>query len=350
MSFWQGRPVLVTGGSGFIGANLVEALLALGARVRVADNLERGRLDSLAASLERIEFVQADLLKRGACREACEGIDTVFHLASRVGAISYYAEHPASVLADNCVIDANVLTAAAQCDVGRYIYASSVFVYPAEFQRDPKAPVLKEEQACPANPPNAYGWAKLFGEKLLECAVSEHHGLGGAALRLMGVYGPHQSFDLERGSIIPVLVRRAIEYPRREPFTIRGTGLETRSYCYVGDAVRAMLTAAEKLDGCRLLGPLNIGSKTSVRIIDLAREVVSLSGKEIEIVLTPAETQVWGQAMDCSLARRLLDGWQPEVPLREGLRRVYDYVGARLEESGERTLTGSGTARRPPTP
>ena len=333
MSFWRGRPVLITGGSGFIGANLVEALLALEARVRVADNLERGRLDSLAPWLDRIEFVPADLLEREACRRACEGMDTVFHLASRVGAIGYYAEHPASVLADNCVMDANVLMAAAGCGVGRYVYASSVFVYPARFQGDPKAPALREAQALPADPPNAYGWAKLLGERLLEGAATEYPGLRGAALRLMGVYGPHQSFDLERGSIIPVLVRRAIEYPRRQPFTVRGTGLETRSYCYVGDVVQAMLTAATKLDGGPLPGPLNVGSETSIRIIDLAREVVSLSGKEIEIVLTPAETQVWGQAMDCSRARDLLDGWRPVVPLREGLRRVYDFVSDRLRDS-----------------
>ena len=126
---------------------------------------------------------------------------------------------------------------------------------------------------------------------------------------------------------------------------IRGSGLETRSYCYVSDVVRAMLVAAEKLDSRRLLGPLNIGSETSIRIIDLAKEVVSLSGKEIEIVLTPAETLVWGQAVDCSEARRLLDGWRPEVPLRDGLRRVYDDIAARLGEPEQQTLHGAGGRR-----
>ena len=112
-----------------------------------------------------------------------------------------------------------------------------------------------------------------------------------------------------------------------------------------------MLAAAEKLDGSRLLGPLNIGSETGIRIIDLAKEVVSLSGKEIEIVLTPAETQVWGQAVDCSEARRLLDGWGPEVPLRDGLRRVYDNIAARLAAPEQRTLhTLRVRPRRIPTP
>ena len=350
MSFWQGRPVLVTGGSGFIGANLVETLLALDAKVRVADSLERGRLESLRPWLDRIEFVQADLLERAACREACEGVDTVFHLASRVGAIGYYAAHPASVLADNCSIDANVLMAAAHSGVGRYVYASSVFVYPAELQRDPNAPALKEGQALPANPPNAYGWAKLFGEKLLEGATCEHPSLRGAVLRLIGVYGRHQSLDLERGSIIPVLVRRAIEYPRGQPFTIRGTGLETRSYCYVGDVLRALLTAAEKLDSHTFLGPVNVGSETRITIIDLARMIVSLSGKDIEIVLTPAETLVWGQAVDCSEALRLLDEWRPEMPLSEGLRRVFEYARGLLEPEEGGILSTPGGGRPPPGP
>ena len=350
MSFWQGRPVLVTGGSGFIGANLVEALLALDAKVRVADSLERGRLQSLRPWLDRIQFIQADLLERAACLEACDGVDTVFHLASRVGAIGYYAAHPASVLADNCTIDANVLMAAARSGVSRYVYASSVFVYPAELQRDPKAPALKEEQALPANPPNAYGWAKLVGEKLLESATSEHPSLRGAALRLIGVYGPQQSLDLERGSIIPVLVRRAIEYPRGRPFTIRGTGLETRSYCYVGDVLRALLTAAEKLDSHTFLGPVNVGSETRITIIDLARMIVSLSGKDIEIVLTPAETLVWGQAVDCSEALRLLDEWRPEMPLSEGLRRVFEYARGLLEPEEGGILSTPGGGRPPPGP
>jgi len=340
----------VTGGSGFIGANLVETLLALDAKVRVADSLERGRLESLRPWLDRIEFVQADLLERAACREACEGVDTVFHLASRVGAIGYYAAHPASVLADNCSIDANVLMAAAHSGVGRYVYASSVFVYPAELQRDPNAPALKEGQALPANPPNAYGWAKLFGEKLLQGATSEHPSLRGAALRLIGVYGPQQSLDLERGSIIPVLVRRAIEYPRGQPFTIRGTGLETRSYCYVGDVLRALLTAAEKLDSHTFLGPVNVGSETRITIIDLARMIVSLSGKDIEIVLTPAETLVWGQAVDCSEALRLLDEWRPEMPLSEGLRRVFEYARGLLEPEEGGILSTPGGGRPPPGP
>ena len=340
----------MTGGSGFIGANLVETLLALDAKVRVADSLERGRLESLRPWLDRIEFVQADLLERAACREACEGVDTVFHLASRVGAIGYYAAHPASVLADNCSIDANVLMAAAHSGVGRYVYASSVFVYPAELQRDPNAPALKEGQALPANPPNAYGWAKLFGEKLLQGATSEHPSLRGAALRLIGVYGPQQSLDLERGSIIPVIVRRAIEYPRGQPFTIRGTGLETRSYCYVGDVLRALLTAAEKLDSHTFLGPVNVGSETRITIIDLARMIVSLSGKDIEIVLTPAETLVWGQAVDCSEALRLLDEWRPEMPLSEGLRRVFEYARGLLEPEEGGILSTPGGGRPPPGP
>ena len=109
-----------------------------------------------------------------------------------------------------------------------------------------------------------------------------------------------------------------------------------------------MLTAAEKLDGQALLGPVNVGSETRVRIIDLARKVVSLSRKEIEIVLKPAETLVWGQAVDCSEARRLLDGWRPAVPLSEGLRRVFGYARGLLEPEERGILSAPGGGRPPP--
>ncbi len=344
MSYWQGRRALVTGGMGFIGANLVEELLRLGAGVRVADNLQRGQTDNLAARLGRIEFLDRDLRESEACREACRGTDVVFHLASRVGAVGYYVERPAEVLADNCRIDTNMLAAAREGGVGRYFYASSVFVYPAERQQSADAPPLREEEALPANPPLSYGWAKLYGEKLLEYTTMEQPDLRVAVLRLIGVYGPYQSFDLERGSIIPVLVRRALEFPRGGPFSIRGSGQETRSYCYVSDVVRAMLLSVEKLEDRPLVGPLNVGSETSIRIIDLANEIAALSGKDIEVVLLPGETAVWGQSVDCSRARQLLDGWRPAVPLREGLSKVYEYVASRLAGRSE-APAGSGAER-----
>ena len=340
MPFWKDRQVLVTGGAGFIGTNLVERLLQEEARVRVVDSLDRTGPENIAAFRGSIEFRERDLGDRESCLEACRGVEMVFHLAAVAGSSDHYRRYPAEVMIQNVLIDAHMLEAARRSGVQRYFYMSSVFVYPEGLQRGPNPPPLREEDALPASPPLSYGWAKLVGEKALEYAVSEGPALKGAIFRLANAYGPYQDVDQDRGAVIPVLIGRAIEYPRSGPFTIRGSGEESRSYCYVSDVVDAMLLAMERLDKHRLLGPLNIGSEESIRIIDLAREIVDISGKGMEIVCLPGPSAVWDQAIDCAKARQLLDGWRPGVSLREGIGRTYAYVGGKLK--GRQTLSPSG--------
>lgn len=336
MSSWSGRRILVTGGAGFIGSNLVQRLVELGARVRVVDNLQRGRLENLQSCIEAVEFVRGDLTQPAVCLEACRDMEMVIHLASRVGGISYYLQRAAEVMLHNLLIDTLVWQAAMVCGVERYLYASSAHVYPLELQDSPEAPLLREEQAVPANPPLSYGWAKLVSEKQLEYSAADAGPPGVAILRLIGVYGKNQDIDLETGSAIPVFIRRAIEYPRRRPFTILGSGEETRSYCYITDVVEAMLAAMEKLDGHQLIGPLNVGSETRLPIRDLVREIIDISGKQIQIVNDVShKTAIWGQALDCAKARSVL-GWQPRVSLREGLEMTYQHIEARLE--GEKAV------------
>lgn len=330
--WWKGRPVLVTGGAGFIGSNLVACLVELGARVRVVDSLERTGDRGLArASWKReVEFWPAELSEPRAAHEACADQQVVFHCASRVGSSDYYRRHPGRVLAENVVLDTQVLAAAEAAGVERYLYPSSSMVYPGERQQRPDAPALKEEEALPANPPNAYGWAKLLGEKAVEYAVAGSNQLRAAVLRLENIYGPGQDIDPERGSVLPVLVRRALEYPRAA-FRLQGTGAETRCYCYVTDAVEALLRAVEVLEARRWLGPMNVSGRERVSIRALAEEVIRASGKEIPIEWGPGETPLWGQVVDCTKAYRELEGWEARVSLAEGIRRLFADVAERLE-------------------
>jgi GDP-D-mannose 3',5'-epimerase len=331
MGFWTQRKVAVPGGAGFIGSNLVNRLLELGARVRVIDTLDRARGSAavLGAWQGRVEFLHHDLRDPEACRLACRGCEVVFHFAARAGSLGFYQRHAGRVLTDNLLLDAQLLSAALTEGVGIYFYPSSSMVYPLERQQTPDAPALREEDALPANPPNSYGWAKLIGERAVAHAATENKGFRTAILRLENVYGPGQDIDLERGSVIPVLIRRAIEYPRVR-FELRGTGQETRCYCYASDAVDAILRSVEALDRESLVGPLNATGPERVRIRELAEEILRLSGKAIEIELVPGETRIWGQVLDCSRARRTL-GWEPQVSLREGLRLSYADVESRLE-------------------
>ena len=328
---WDGGPVLVTGGAGFIGANLVRRLLMLGARVRVADNLGRLGARNLEGVTGEIELVRADLRDASACLAACEGIEAVFHLASNVGNIDHYRDRPGDVLLTNTLIDAHMLDAARQTGVRRYLYASSTHVYPRQLQERRDAPALREEQALPADPPVSYGWAKLVGEQAL-AGLAEQGAIRGAVLRMMNPYGPYQDIDPERASAIPAFIRRAIEMPEDAPLSLRTTGEETRSFCYIDDTIEAMLLAVERIEGQTFVGPLNVGSEEPVAILDLAREAVAVTGRQIEIEPGLSRALIAGQAIDCTRAREEL-GWRPRVSLREGLERTHAWIHEQLREA-----------------
>src|SRR5262249_35209999 len=157
-SWWKSRSVLVTGGAGFIGSNLAARLVEEGAQVRIVDNLERGRLEYLGPYLSDLEFREADLRNLQVCLDACDGVDVVIHLASKVGGIKYYMQRAGEVFAENTIIDHNVWSAAQDKGVPFYFYASSAHVYPGDLQQTPDSPLIHEEQAYPANPELSYGW------------------------------------------------------------------------------------------------------------------------------------------------------------------------------------------------
>ena len=177
------------------------------------------------------------------------------------------------------MIDGHVLEAVRKSNVWGYLYASSAYVYPLERMQDPYSEALNEDDLTSAVPAVSYGWAKLIGEQAVQYAVAQDENLKAAIFRLANPYGPNQSINLERGSIIPVLIRRAIEYSRFKSYSIFGTGEETRSFCYISDVIDSIILSIKKMNGSRrLIGPLNIGSEERIRIIDLARKIIEISG------------------------------------------------------------------------
>ena len=331
MTYWSQKSVLVTGGAGFIGSHLVPSLVSAGARVTVVDNLERGHREFLSAVENEIEFCHHDLLDYPGTLKLCANRDVVIHLASKVGGINYYTSKPFKVFEANLKMDGNVLEAVLAQGVPHYFYASSAHVYPIELQQDAEAPPIREDQVVPAHPELSYGWAKLMGEKRIEYAIAEGKNLRASIARIIGAYGPNQDFNLATGSAIPVFIRRAIEFPKLSPFRVLGTGVETRSFCFVSDIVDGILKSTAKLSETPLVGPFNLGAEGRVTIGELARTIVEISGKDIPIQFdTNHPTLIWGQALDCHLVSKLLGNWHPQVSMRSGLERCYADISNRL--------------------
>jgi len=330
MSFWHSKEVLITGAAGFIGSNLAEDLLGEGARLTLVDNLERGKVEYIEHILGEVEFIVEDLRNEEFCNKICEGKDIVIHLASKVGGIGYYTSKPYQVINANTQIDSNVLNAVIANGINYYCYASSAHVYPIELQGTADSPLILEAEAYPANPELSYGWAKLVAEKQIEYACVENPNLNVAIARYIGIYGKNQDYGLDTGSVIPVFCNRAITYPDIN-FNVWGTGQETRSYCYIQDAIDGTKLMIENLLNKQIVGPYNVGQQSRITIEDIAHLVINTSGKDIPIEFDKTkETLIWGQWCDCSKIKQEI-GWEATTPLAEGLLSVYSDVERRLK-------------------
>src|SRR5437764_257800 len=187
MSFWRNRRVLITGGAGFIGSHLAEYLVEDGAQVTIADNLEHGRLDNLAAIQGDIRFLRLDLRDPAHCLEACRGQEVVLNLAAKVTGIEYNRTHQREMFEQNMLLQQHPLHAAAECGVGRFLQTSTACIYP----HDAIVPTPESEgfRGTPEPTNGGYGWAKRMGERLAEYYAAETD-MEVSIVRPFNAYGP----------------------------------------------------------------------------------------------------------------------------------------------------------------
>jgi UDP-glucose 4-epimerase len=288
---------VVTGGAGFIGSNLVDALVARGERVTIVDNFASGKRENLDG---RATLVEHDI------REAFSvDADVVFHLAAQAD-VQTSMKRPAYDAAVNVVGTVNVLQAAPGAQV---IFASSGG---AGYGECP-GPVTED---YPFLPLSAYGIAKKCGEEYL-AGWNRIHGSSHVALRFGNVFGPRQDAGLEGGVVAIFLERMA----RGEATTIFGDGSQSRDFVYVDDIVAALLAAVGRRGG-----PYNIGSGAGTSVADLHAACARAAGSGEEPRHEPARLgDVQRSVLDASLAAREL-GWRPEVSLDEGIARTWAWM------------------------
>jgi len=318
---------LVTGGAGFIGSHLARKLLLLGNRVIVADNLSSGKRQNIADMVYRADFkfLAEDLRVWSNFQDAAENVDAIFHLAANMGGIGWISNIGAEIMHDNLLMNINFLEACRKYDVEHALYSSSACIYPAYKQSSAEVVPLKESDAVPAEPDQFYGWEKLATEKMCE-AYNKDYGLKVRVLRYHNIFGPYSSYGV-KGKAPMMLIYKAINHPN-PPFEIWGDGLQTRSFCYIDDAIEGTLLRMRS----DYLEPLNIGSDRLVTINELARIVIAVSGKDITPLYDLEKPQgVRGRNADLTLAKETL-GWEPKITLEEGIKRTYEWLLRELSQ------------------
>ena len=302
--------VLVTGGAGFIGSNLVEALLERGDAVRVLDNFSTGSRRNLAALGREVEVVEGDLRSYERVHTAVRGVEVVFHQGA-LGSVPRSVQDPLTTTAVNVEGTLNVLLAARDEHVRRVVFASSSSVY-GNAERMP----LSEDQA--PNPISPYGVAKLAAERF--CVSFGHvYQLETVALRYFNVFGPRQDPSSQYAAVVPRFIQAIAE---GRTITIDGDGEQSKDFTHVANVIGANLLAADASAAAGRV--LNVAMGGSESVNDLATLIGRLLGKQVTGVHGPARTgDVRLSSADISAARDAI-GYEPVVGFEEGLRRTID--------------------------
>jgi len=310
--------VLVTGAGGFIGHHLVTYLKQKGYWVRGVD-LKYPEYTPVDAD----EFEILDLRRWDACLQAMRGgIDEVYALAADMGGMGFIQTHHAEILHNNALINIHTMEAARLNNVKRYLYTSSACIYPEYLQTETDVKPLKEEDAYPAQPQDAYGWEKLVTEVLAHY-YNHDYGMETRVVRFHNIFGELGTWEGGREKAPAAMCRKiaTAKLTNNPVVEIWGDGEQTRSFCHVDDCVEGIY----RLMRSDHREPLNLGQDRMVSINQLADIVADIAGVEIEKKHVPGPQGVRGRNSDNTRLRQVL-GWEPQISLEDGLKRTYQWI------------------------
>lgn len=317
--------MLVTGAGGFIGHHLVNYLKDRGYWVRGVD-IKDPEFEPTAAD----EFQLLDLRDPENCRQATTDIGEVYALAADMGGMGFISSNHAQILYNNATINFHTLEAARQNEVARYLYTSSACVYPEHLQADAEVDPLKEEDAYPAAPQDAYGWEKLITEQLVQHYANDY-GMETRIARFHNIFGEMGTWRGGREKAPAAMCRKIAEAKLSGDHTIEvwGDGQQTRSFCHVEDCVEGLYRLMRSDYG----EPLNVGQDRMVTINQLVAIVASAAGLTITKQHVEGPQGVRGRNSDNTRLRRVLN-WEPRISLETGLARTYAWIENQVAIAG----------------
>ena len=314
--------VLVTGAGGFIGSHLVKYLKEKGYWVRGVDLKYPEYSESPADDFRILDLRKYD----NALEAMVGGIEHVYGLAADMGGMGFITKYHAQILHNNSLINTNTLEAARQNNIKRYFYTSSACIYPEFKQTEIDSPPLKEKDAFPAQPQDAYGWEKLFTE-IMARYYREQYGLETRIVRFHNTYGEEGAWTGGREKA-PAALSRKVAYAKamgENYIEIWGDGLQTRSFNYISDCVKGIY----KLMMSDYKEPLNLGSDRIISINDLVKMIMGIAEVELDIVHVEGPQGVRGRNSDNTRVEKVLN-WKPEISLEEGIAKTYKWVEAQV--------------------
>lgn len=316
------KTALVCGAGGFIGSHLVKRLKAEGIWVRGVDlkfpEFSETHADDFAVGdLRDQKFVSSIVDRR---------FDEVYQLAADMGGAGYIftGENDADIMHNSAIINLNMLHACHKRNIKNIFYSSSACMYPEHNQLDPDNPNCREDSAYPANPDSEYGWEKLFSERLY-LAYNRNHGMNCSVARYHNIFGPEGTWQGGKEKAPAALCRKVAEAKNGGQIEVWGDGLQTRSFLYIDECVEGTI----RLLRSDFEGPVNIGSEEMISINGLAKMIVEISNKRIEIDNVPGPLGVRGRNSHNDLIEDKL-GWKPSQPLSEGIEKTYNWITEQL--------------------
>jgi GDP-L-fucose synthase len=310
-----GRRVLVTGGSGFIGANLMSRLLPLGCRIRATLHERPAVIESAD-----VEYVAADLTSADECRRVVEGIDVVFMCAASTSGAAVIRSSPLVHVTPNVIMNAQMLDAAYRAGVKKFVFISSSIVYPPNDGR-----ATREDDAFTGDPPDVYygaGWMKRSAEALCRMYAEKlNPPMATLVVRPSNCYGPYDKFDPARSHVTAALVRRVVD--RETPLVVWGTGDDVRDLLFIDDFIDGMLRATALADPFLAV---NLASGGGVSVKEILATILRVEGwRDADIRFDASRpTTIASRLIDVTLARERL-GFTAPTRLEDGLARTVDW-------------------------